>query len=246
MIARLELELTCKQELSYQMTSLFHGVLMELLPGEYAEELHCSRLHPYTQHLECREKKWYWIITGLNQQAIDKILRDALWNVEQIELKKKQILIGICGKQYKEISYKQLMEHFYHQEHGRYLQIQFVSPTAFKQRGKYIFYPDIHCIFQSLMNKYDAAVGDNVMLDEDALEQLCENTQIVRYDLKSVNFSLEGVRIPAFIGKITIKINGTKTMADFANMLLEFGTYAGVGIKTALGMGFIRQIEERG
>ena len=84
------------------------------------------------------------------------------------------------------------------------------------------------------------------MLDEDALEQLCENTQIVRYDLKSVNFSLEGVRIPAFIGKITIKINGTKTMADFANMLLEFGTYAGVGIKTALGMGFIRQIEERG
>lgn len=96
------------------------------------------------------------------------------------------------------------------------------------------------------MNKYDAAVGENVMLDEETLDQLCEKAQIVRYDLKSVNFSLEGVRIPAFIGKITIKMNGTKTMTDFANMLIEFGTYAGVGIKTALGMGYIRQIKERG
>lgn len=84
------------------------------------------------------------------------------------------------------------------------------------------------------MNKYDAAVGDNIMWDEETLEQLCENAQIVRYDLKSVSFSLEGVRIPAFVGKITIKINGTKTMADFANMLVEFGTYSGLGLKLLL------------
>lgn len=63
------------------------------------------------------------------------------------------------------------------------------------------------------MNKYDAAAGDHIMLDEETLEQLCANAQIVRYDLKSVSFSLEGVRIPSFIGKITIRMNGTKTMA---------------------------------
>lgn len=128
-------------------------------------------------------------------------------------VEKKQILIEICGKQYEEMPYKQFMEHFYHEEHGRYLQIQFVSPTAFKQRGNYVFFPDLHCLFQSLMNKYDAAAGDHIMLDEETLEQLCANAQIVRYDLKSVSFSLEGVRIPSFIGKITIRMNGTKTMA---------------------------------
>lgn len=31
MIAKLELELACNEELAYQMSSLFHGVLMELL-----------------------------------------------------------------------------------------------------------------------------------------------------------------------------------------------------------------------
>lgn len=186
------------------------------------------------------------MVCALNEQAVKTILKDALWDVKQIVLKKKQILIEICGKQYEEMPYKQFMEHFYHEEHGRYLQIQFVSPTAFKQRGNYVFFPDLHCLFQSLMNKYDAAAGDHIMLDEETLEQLCANAQIVRYDLKSVSFSLEGVRIPSFIGKITIRMNGTKTMAGFANMLIEFGTFSGVGIKTSLGMGYIRQIKERG
>ena len=70
MIAKLELELACNEELAYQMSSLFHGVLMELLPEEYADELHYSKLHPYTQHLECRGKTWYWIITALNLSLI--------------------------------------------------------------------------------------------------------------------------------------------------------------------------------
>ena len=84
------------------------------------------------------------------------------------------------------------------------------------------------------------------MIDADTLEQLYTNAQIVRYDLKSVSFSLEGVKIPSFIGKITIKMNGTQTMANFARMLLEFGTYSGVGIKTSLGMGCMRLIKEKG
>lgn len=34
-------------------------------------------------------------------------------------------------------------------------------------------------------------------------------------------------------------------MANFADVLLQFGTYSGIGIKTALGMGAIRLLEER-
>ena len=96
------------------------------------------------------------------------------------------------------------------------------------------------------MNKYDAAVRDEGMIDDDTLEQLCEYTQIVRYDLKSVMFSLEGVRIPSLIGNITLKISKTQTMANFARLLFQFGTFAGVGIKASLGMGCIKILEERG
>ena len=47
MIGKLELKLKSQAELAYPMSSLFHGVLMELLPAEYAEVLHISQLHPY-------------------------------------------------------------------------------------------------------------------------------------------------------------------------------------------------------
>ena len=50
MLARLDMKLNVSQyEISYQMSSTFHGVLMELLPEEYAAELHASRRHPYAQ-----------------------------------------------------------------------------------------------------------------------------------------------------------------------------------------------------
>ena len=84
------------------------------------------------------------------------------------------------------------------------------------------------------------------MTDADTLESLEEGAEIIRYDLKSVKFPIEKVRIPAFIGKITIKMKGTQTMTNFAHMLFEFGEFSGVGIKTSLGMGCIKIMEERG
>lgn len=245
MLAKLELELECEEVLSYQMSSLFHGVLMELLPSAYAEYLHISQLHPYTQHLEFKEGKWYWIICCLNKEAIQNIIHETLWELKKICIKKRELNIVVAKKIYKETSYQELMEHFYEQNGSPYMHIHFVSPTAFKKKGKYLFYPELRCVFQSLMNKYDSACTEAGMSDEETLEQLCENAQIIRYDLKSISFALEGVKIPAFIGKITIKMNGTRTMASFAKMLFEFGEYSGIGIKTALGMGCIRFMKER-
>lgn len=244
MLGKLELKLKTQEKLGYQMTSLFHGALMELLPEDYATYLHTSQLHPYTQHLEYREGEWYWIVCCLNKEAVKIIVQDTLWNVKSIKIKNRDVEISIVRKNYSEITYQELMDHFYENDYNPFIQIHFFTPTAFKQRGKYLFYPDIRCIFQSLMNKYDSAVCDESMMDADTLEQLTENAQIIRYDLKSVSFSLEGIKIPAFIGKITIKMSGTQTMSNFANMLFEFGEYSGVGIKTALGMGCIKKMDE--
>ena len=245
MIGKMELKLSCEGEIVYQMVSLFHGVLMEQLPEDYANQLHISQLHPYVQHLEYRDGEWYWIVCALNKKAVQIILRDTLANLEQIKIKKRDLEVHIVAKKYSEISYKELMDQFYNEDCSSYISVHFLAPTAFRSHGKYIFYPDIRCIFQSLMNKYDAAVEQETMVDKDTLEQLCENTEIIRYDLKSVSFSMEGVKIPSFIGKITIKMRGSQTMTNFANMLFRFGEYSGVGIKTSLGMGSIKILQER-
>lgn len=245
MLAKLELKINDNNMLSYQMASVFHGALMEMISSQYAEKLHESKLHPYSQHLEKENGEWYWVICTLNEEAKNEIIDEALLKTTSIHLSKKDIELEVVGKTYTERSDKEVARAFYERQSGRYIQIQFLTATAFKINGKYINYPDIRSVYSNLMNKYDASNETEYVNDEETLEELINNTEISRYELRSTLFSMEGVRIPAFIGNITLKIKGSQTMCNFARMLFEFGEYSGVGIKTALGMGAIAVSEER-
>ncbi len=241
MFAKLELKLSGESEISYQMASVFHGALMELLPEDYGAQLHESRLHPYTQHLERRRDGWYWIVTALEDRAAAIILQKTLFPLEELYIRQHDARFKIEKKNYFELSDKELARAFYEGENSRYISIRFLTPTAFKQNGRYLNYPDLRSLFSNLMNKYDACMPGESMKDEDTLDALVQNTVVSRYQLRSTTFSLEGVRIPAFMGEMTLRVAGTQTMASFANMLVQFGTYAGIGIKTALGMGAIER-----
>lgn len=94
------------------------------------------------------------------------------------------------------------------------------------------------------MRRFDAFSEKAGMCSEETLEQLVEYSEIVRYDLHSILFSMEGVRIPAYMGNITIKIGGPQPLVNLIHLLLRYGEYAGVGIKTAMGMGKIEILEK--
>lgn len=222
-----------------QMSSLFHGVLMENIPSEYADYVHYSQLHPYTQHLEINKECTKWVVTCLNDQAREYIIEQGIDNLNEFDLKRQNIHVRIIDRMESTLSEQELTHQFYNEQASNLVRIRFVTPTAFKQAGRYLFLPDIRCIYQSLMNKYDASAESNVMMDEEVLDQLTEDTFMTGYRLQSVSFQLEGVRIPAFIGEVRWKIKGPQTMVNYANMLLKFGTFSGVGIKTSLGMGAV-------
>ena len=242
MLAKLEMRLDKRRELSSQMASSFHGALMELLPEDYAAALHQARRHAYAQHIERRGEDWYWIVAALNGDTTQKMLKETLMNLSSFTLKKHQLTLQVLEKNYQELTDLELSHAFYQETAERYITVQFMTPTSFKKNGRYINYPDIRTIFSNLMNRYDAANAEESMQDEDTLDQLAEKAVLSRYELRSTVFSLEGVRIPAFLGKMTLRMDGTQTMTNFANMLFRFGTYSGIGIKTALGMGAIRLI----
>jgi len=243
MVAKLEMKLQCEEPLAGQMASLFHGALMECLPTGYAGYLHASGLHPYTQHLERRAQDWYWVVTALNRETAQTMLQDVLLGLKRVELKKKEMSVDIVQKEYTEVDIERAWDRLYESEPEKRICVRFLTPTAFKQQGFYTFYPNIRCVYQSLMNKYDASFGSAGTLDEEALKELCEKTKIIRYNLRSVSFHLEGVRIPAFLGDATFALNGNRTLSNFAKLLFWFGEYSGVGIKTSLGMGAIKTAE---
>ena len=241
MITKWDYPIHSEQELSFQMASLFHGAFMEMLSEEYAAMLHQSQLHPYAQHLERRNGQWHWILTALNDE-MTKAAEEALKDIESFTLKKKEICVRLSTPEIKVVENKELTDLFYRGTTPRTHFLEFITPTAFKRQGQYLFYPDIFCLFQSLMMRYDA-IFDNGFYDPDSLEELVNHTSIHQYQLRSTVFSLEGVKIPAYLGTIALRVKGTNTMADFANLLLQFGEYSGVGIKTSIGMGAYKRKE---
>ncbi len=241
---RMKLKPDCSGFGYYQSSNL-QGVLMEQINSDYAEKLHQQGWKPYSQFLYCKNEEFWWFLHTWTKEAYHEILlplQDS--DFVSFQIKKKGIQVSILQKEISILPKKALMEEFYSHESSRYLSIEFLSPTAFKQNGRYVNYPDLRLIFQSLMNKYSAGSSELNMFDEETLEQLVSNMFISRYSLHSVSFPLEGVRIPAFMGTMTIRVNGTKTMANYARLLLRFGEYSGVGIKTGMGMGAVKWIEK--
>lgn len=224
--------------LSVRNASLTHGVLMELIDTDYATKMHEDGLRPYSQRVYRDKENAYWQICALTKEADDKII-EKLKLVDDFYIKSKNLEVNIISKNYDTLDEKKLVKDFYNKESSPKIKIRFVTPCAFKQNGTYTFYPDIRCIYQSLMNRWNYLSDNEVMADVDLLDELTKATKIKGYDLKSTGFCLERVVIPAFVGNIIISIKGTQTLVNFANMLLRFGEYSGVGIKTSIGMGMI-------
>ena len=242
MYAELKMELD-NETLDYKQSSNLQGVIMEHIEEEYAETLHQSNLKPYSQCVVKQDDKRIWYIRTLTQEAYKKMIIP-LSQLNEFEIKNGQIHANIVRRDFESRAENELLKEFYEIPANRFLNLTFQTPTAFKSDGKYVFYPDIRMIYQSLMMKYTASSEEMDMIDEDTLEQLTQNSEIVRYHLRSMSFPLEGVNIPGFVGSIRLKIKGTDTMARYARMLMKYGQYSGVGIKTAMGMGAIRLMEQ--
>lgn len=242
MLAELRMKLEIdKPGFSYYQSSNMQGVLMQMIDGSYADYLHRQGLNPYSQYIVSGEEN-EWVVKTLTQEAFHSIIQPLLEETfTGFTIEKKDIHVKISKKTLKTIEKQELLDRFYQNEYHRYIELEFLTPTAFKSNGRYVILPDVRYIFQSLMNKYGASSSDMEMYDEETLEQLVQNSSIIRYKLKSVYFPMEGIKIPSFKGELSIKVNGTATMAKYAQLLTDFGEYSGIGIKTAMGMGGIRR-----
>ncbi len=241
MLARLRMKLrTDKADFGYYQSSNMQGVLMERLEEAYVERLHESGLKPYSQYVMGNDQK-EWIVNTLTREAYQKIILPLLdEKFTGFDIEKKGVHVDIQKKELETISQRELLEEFYSDEYDRYLNLELLTPTAFKSAGKYVIMPDLRLIYQSLMNKYSAVSNDMDMYDEETLEQLVNHSAIVQYRLKSTFFPLEGVKVPAFKGELCIKTTGASTMAKYARLMARFGEYSGLGIKTAIGMGALQ------
>lgn len=235
-----------KMYFNYHKASLLQGVMMQQLSQDYAEELHLQGLKPYSQYIRIEDGKPVWHIKTYSKTATSHIIPVLIKeDFHDFTITHDGQVVEIKQKILHTAQVSQLFNEFYTKEADTYISIEFLTPSSFKKSGRYSFLPEISNIYYSLMQKFDAVLMEDKMFSAETYEQLIECSELSSYSLRSVYYSMEGIKIPAFIGRITMRIHGPQTMKRFARLLLRFGEYSGVGIKTAIGMGAIQVTEGR-
>lgn len=238
-----KLELTLKgadAPLRTQASSLLHGVIMEHIGVAYADYLHRQPSNHFSQYVRAHEDRSVWTICTLTEEAKEKIITPfAEGEIKYIDVHHKGARFDLIEKKIACCTQEELMERAYFGNTAKVFKIKFLTPTSFKVDGKYRMYPTVYHLIQSLVRKHDTISEETSVYMEGLIEQIADRTEVINYRLRSTKFPLEGIRIPSFVGEIMIAVRGPAQLAQLVHLLLRFGEYSGVGIKSALGMGAI-------
>lgn len=246
MLTRMKYDLEPDLPLSWHSASLFQGALMEKIDPQYGEILHRSELKPYSQYLDVHAGRASWILQTLTDEAEAGLIAfPSLSKGDAIHLKRLGLSAKILDVQRETLSEQELLQKTFFANCPRTVKCRFVTPAAFKTQGRYQIYPTVRHIFGSLIQKYSAAHTQTEILDDSLLDDLQQMVSVAGYRLQSVSFSVEGVSIPSFTGWLSLRISGPRQLVNLVHLLLQFGAYSGVGIKTAMGMGALRLIERK-
>ena len=223
------------------MGSVFHGALMEQLPAEVAAHLHAEELRPYHQSiLFTRERGAVWRF-GVLDEGLFCLLWYLFSERAGLELRQKGFSVALGEPRLLQATSEEALADaaFAGDKVLRSAACQFLTPTSFKRDGAYQMFPDTQLILQSLLGRW-RRFSEQVRLDEqDLAARLAPACRISSYRLQSAPFSLERHTICGFRGQLRLYFAGNEMVRRLLRLLFSFAPFAGVGIKTALGMGAV-------
>lgn len=218
-----------------------HGVLMESIPADYVQTLHTVPVNPYSQYALARSTtSLEWKISTLTNEARQQIvgpINDAAF--AGFRLRASGIAIQVTSRSLEQNPLSQFARIFYARPETRKFRVEFLTPTAFKQSGEYVFWPDPRLVFQSLAQKYGAIV-DGEEPDPGLIAEFGQSVRLSAFRVASAPFAVGAARVPGFTGSATFTVRGVDTFASYIAALLWFGEFSGCGIKASMGMGAIR------
>ncbi len=244
MLGRIILRLRTEgaRQLDFFSGSVLHGYLIEAA-GRDAAYLHGGDgLRPYSQHCYYDERtdSTVWRINTLNKVS-SEIVEQVLKGVKSIYLKQKGLEYQFIQKSdfvystYRELLLSQLSR----ERIPKNVALYFKTPCALKFQNQHVNFPVVKSILAGLYAKWHVFSEDVDMEQKELVEQIAAGSRISSYSLNSRVFPLEKNKIPAFQGWMKIESHLPVALTSLSNALLLYGEYAGIGSKTALGLGAV-------
>ncbi len=214
---------------------------MESIASDYAQRLHESRVNPYSQCTLGRSNtSLEWHVNALSTEACQQIVQPlAQDSFSEFRLTATGMSATVTGKTIEQMPLSELSRKFYDPPEAHRFRVHFLTPTAFKQSGEYVFWPDPRLVFQSLAQKY-CAIVDGEEPDEGLVSEFGRAIRLTSFRVASLQFAIGAAQVPGFTGYSTFTIRGAATFASYIAALLRFGEFSGCGVKSSMGMGAIR------
>ena len=212
--------------------------LLSCVPHEAGALLHEDGAKPLTQYV-CREQEtFWWVINLLTDDAIT-LFAPVLEQKQAADLHLGTISFEQHTVETIESPQEIITRAQSLQEINRF-PLTLLTPTAFKQQGRYVILPQESLILQSLVRRWDESFPDYPLDDPDAFQALLQGTHIVDYSLHSLRHPLKQTKIPSFQGRVILEAHLSAPLMEIMKTLYVFAPYAGLGIKNALGMGGVK------
>lgn len=218
-----------------------YAALLDDLPPAAGEAIH--RGSAVSQFLSPRGGSWCWSVNLLGEDG-HRLLAPCLETRRTYRLKKLDITVRVEDLERESVAD---VETLFAPGPDAPQVLRFCTPTAFKSRGQYVSLPTPWLLLQSLARRWNSAFPACPIIDEDGqgLQTLSEGLRFAHFRLESRAYRLKGSCIPGFVGEVAVENGLTGFHRQLAGLLLRFAPYAGVGIKTALGMGGVESGPER-
>lgn len=227
------------------MGSVFHGLLMDIVGDDVAEWLHDrSRNRPFSQcvYYDRVRQLPIWRISTLTEEAGSLII-DTVRNLRGFSfyVKQKNLEIELSNVAVeRKFSYQELMDRaFMTDELLRGGRLDFITPAGFKRDGYYVSLPEMYLMFQSLLQRWNSFHPEAAILSDGLEKELGTMCHIGKYELKSRKFSVNSGIVYGFCGNMDIRFSGQDMARRIMGLLMSYAPFAGIGIKTALGMGAV-------
>ncbi len=227
---------TPRPEWGYQLYAAF----LSRAPDSFAFDAHRNAITPLSQFLTVAPGPLVWAVSLLGWES-EQCLSELLDCQKSLHLQKEHVILTVTDCRKKTIQdLDELFSAAINQ--GNCHLLRFKTPTAFKSRGQYINLPTSRLIVQSLVRKWNGCFPECPIEDEDdqGIQTIAEGLRYRRFQLRNQMYSLKGNPVPGFIGEMVLENCLSGFHKQLANALLMFSGYAGIGIKTALGMGGIQ------
>lgn len=225
-----------------KLSTYLHGMLMNSIEDEYADEMHQQSLKPYSTYcLWLGGNVYEWTINLLTERAIKNFgLFFNRPNFEKLNLNAlSDATIKVLDIKIEEFSESALANLFYNEDTNNSWEIEILTPTAFKRDGEYFYFPDPKLIIQSAMIKYSTAFEGETIFDQTMLDEMMRYIRVTNFKIRSKPFYVHGNYVPGFVGKLSLKVTKNNTLARYIHQLLRFAEYSGIGIKSTMGMGAV-------